>query len=193
MGIYVTSDLHFNHKNILRLCRPQFKTIEEHNEYIIESFNGTVGKDDLVYVLGDVGFTPASGLVPLVRALNGRKILLIGNHDVLKDNEYLAMGFIQVCRSPIYYSSTTILSHIPVQEALNNPYVINVHGHIHRGSLTLPNFINANVEINDYKPLDLRKIDAAAHDQCTKSRYAPYGQEWYAQFEHHPETQVNLV
>lgn len=183
MSIYVTSDWHFNHKNIVSLCRPQFSSIEEHNDCIAQRFNEVVGKDDLVYVLGDVGFTPASKLAPIIRQLNGRKILLIGNHDVLKDSEYLSMGFIEVVRHPIYYSTNIILSHIPVKEAYDNPWVYNIHGHLHNGALDLPNFINANVENWDYRPVDLKKLEADIVPNCRKTRFEPYKTEWYAAFE----------
>ena len=92
MPIYVCSDLHFNHTNILGFCRSNFTTIEEHNEYIIKQYNSVVGKDDLVYILGDVGFTPEKALSELVKRLNGRKILLVGNHDKLTDREYRAIS-----------------------------------------------------------------------------------------------------
>lgn len=181
--IYVTSDWHFNHTNILRYCRPQFKDINEHNEHIIAQHNAIVQKDDLVYMLGDVGFTPATDLAPLVRRINGRKILLIGNHDRLNDSVYKGMGFIEVYRHPIYFSTNVILSHVPVQEALHNPWVVNVHGHLHNGALTEKNFINVNVELNDFKPLDLKEIEERARKMCRQSRYEPYPHEWYAAFE----------
>ena len=63
MGIYVISDLHLNHKNIVNMGRP-FETLQEHNDYVIEEYNKVVGKDDLVYILGDVGFSPVKEFGP---------------------------------------------------------------------------------------------------------------------------------
>lgn len=183
MAIWVTSDLHFNHKNILHTCRPQFKNIGEHDEYIIQKYNSVVAKDDLVYLLGDIGFSSLKNLFPLVQRLNGRKILIVGNHDKLTDGEYRKMGFIDVVRHPVYFSKNIILSHCPLRECLDNPWVINVHGHIHNGKLTLPNYINANVENHGFLPLDLKKIEAEAEKVCRKSRYERFGQEWYASWE----------
>lgn len=188
MAIWVTSDLHFNHKNIIQLCRPQFESIEQHNQTIVDRYNEVVGKDDLVYILGDVGFTPASALSEWVQKLNGRKILLIGNHDKLTDGEYRKMGFIEVVRHPIYFSTRVILSHCPVQEAYNNPYVFNVHGHIHKGSLMLPNYININTELRNFYPVDLKKIDETIASTNPPNRYQRYGTEWYADWEKHIET-----
>lgn len=50
--IYLTSDCHFNHLNIIKLGRP-FSSIEEMNETIVSNWNDTVGEEDTVYVLGD--------------------------------------------------------------------------------------------------------------------------------------------
>ncbi|MBO7735536.1 MAG: metallophosphoesterase [Methanobrevibacter sp.] len=183
MAIWVTSDWHFNHANILRYCRPQFSNIDEHNNYIIDRYNSTVGKDDLVYVLGDIGFSPASKLAPLVQSLNGRKIMLVGNHDRLKDGEYRGMGFIDVVRHPIYYSSNIILSHIPIQECLDNPWVINLHGHLHNSELILSNFINVNLELHDFLPLDMKQFEERAKKECLPTRYQPFPNEWYSQWE----------
>ena len=185
MAIWVTSDLHFNHKNIIQLCRPQFESIEEHNQLIVDNYNSVVGKDDLVYILGDVGFTPASALETWVHQLNGRKVLIVGNHDKLTDGEYRKMGFIEVYRHPVYFSTRIILSHCPVQEAHDNPYVYNVHGHIHKGKLDLPNYINVNTENHNFFPLELKKIDEQVAATNPPNRYQRYGTEWYAQWENH--------
>ena len=183
MAIWVTSDWHFNHANILRYCRPQFANIDEHNKYIIDRFNATVGKDDLVYVLGDVGFTPMTNLIPLVQSMHGRKVLLIGNHDRGTIGEYRKAGFIEVIKHPIYYSSNIILSHVPVQECLDNPWAINLHGHLHNSTLSLPNYVNVNVELHDFLPLDMKVFEEKARAECPQSRYQSFRQEWYAPWE----------
>lgn len=183
MAIWVTSDWHFNHGNILRFCRSQFANIEEHNALIIERYNAVVGPDDLVYVLGDVGFTPVGGIAGCVEQLKGRKVLLIGNHDKLQDSMYRKMGFISVVRHPIYYTTNIILSHVPIIECLNNPWAINVHGHLHKSYVNLPNYFNVNVELRDFAPVNMNEIVAMADGMCRSSRYEQYTQEWYAAWE----------
>lgn len=183
--IFVTSDLHFNHKNIINFSRPQFKTLQEHDQFIVEQYNSVVNKDDLVYILGDLGFSPANILKELVKQLNGRKILIIGNHDRLKDSEYFAMGFIEVIHHPIYYNNNIILSHLPVKECYDNPWVINVHGHIHNGNLDLPNYFNVNVEENNYKPINISYFEEKAQQICQRYRWQRFGSEWYSQWEKH--------
>lgn len=53
MNNWVTSDLHFGHKNIIKYENRPFKDIEEMDKAIIELWNKTVKKDDKIYILGD--------------------------------------------------------------------------------------------------------------------------------------------
>ena len=182
MAIWVCADLHLQHKNIINFCRTQFNSVEEHDKYVIERYNSVVGKDDLVYILGDIGFTPKDTLAQKVRQLNGRKILIVGNHDRLKDNDYICMGFIQVIRHPVFYNNNIVLSHIPVVECLNSPYTINIHGHLHNSSLSLPNFFNVNIELNNYLPINITVFEEKAKQMCEQFRWQPFGKEWYKDY-----------
>ena len=51
---FITSDLHFGHKNILEYDKRPFSSIEEHDESLIENWNSLVRPQDLVYCLGDI-------------------------------------------------------------------------------------------------------------------------------------------
>lgn len=183
MATYLTSDLHFNHRNIQKTLRPAFASTAEHDEYVIRKYNEIVGEDDKVYILGDLGFSPVAALDPLVRRLNGRKTLIIGNHDQLNDAKYHAMGIDEVVRHPLYLTDSIVLSHAPLKEALDNPFILNVHGHLHGAVLDFPNFVNVNVDVRGYEPVDLELIKAKAAEMCRPYRWEPYGLEWYAAHE----------
>ena len=182
MAIWVCADLHLQDKKIIATCRKQFKSIQEHDEYVIKCYNSVVGKDDLVYILGDVAFKPASTAIPLLKRLNGRKVLITGNHDRLTDNEYRSAGFIDVIHHPFYYNDNIILSHIPVRECFGAIHVINVHGHLHCHILDLPNFFNVNVELNGFMPVNICVFEEIARRLCPSNRWQPYGSEWYNDF-----------
>lgn len=182
MAIWVCSDLHLQHKNIINFPGRKFNSVEEHDKYVIDRFNSVVDKDDRVYILGDLGFTPRDKLSTKVRQLNGIKTLIVGNHDRLKDNEYMNMGIAQVIRHPVFYNNNIVLSHIPVMECFNSPYTINVHGHLHCSVLNLPNFFNANVELNDFLPINIEVFVAIAEKMCTPYRWQPFGSEWYKDY-----------
>ena len=178
--IWVTADLHFNNEGILKTCR-SFSSIEEHNEYIIQQYNSVVGKDDLVYILGDAVWEPIEKAESLIKRMNGRKILIAGNHDRGNIGRYKKIGFIDAIFHPVYFSSNLVLSHEPLFDAYDNPYLYNVHGHLHQSVLSLPNFINVNLELHEYKPLSLREIQEKV-DKETIGRRESFGQEWYYPF-----------
>lgn len=83
MTIYFTSDLHHSHKNIVEFTDRGKATIKEyHNEWLIDIWNSTVQGGDLVYHLGDLSFaTKYNEIAEFVSRLNGRIVLLKGNHD----------------------------------------------------------------------------------------------------------------
>ena len=89
MNVWFCSDHHFNHTNILSFInysgekvRPEFSTVEQMNEVMIENHNARVKPNDKVYFLGDVGFNTAS-LDTILPRLNGKKRLILGNHERL--------------------------------------------------------------------------------------------------------------
>lgn len=77
---FFTSDQHFGHFNIIRLCSRPFGTVEEMDEALLSKWNAKVKADDIVYILGDLFFRAAK-IEPILKALNGRKHLIVGNHD----------------------------------------------------------------------------------------------------------------
>ena len=82
--IFVTSDIHFYHKNIMKYCpesRGHFSNVEEMNRAIIQNWNNKVSAQDQVYILGDVCFSSAKDAATMMNMLNGNKFLIRGNHD----------------------------------------------------------------------------------------------------------------
>ena len=184
---FVTADLHFQHKGILGFERSRFKTVEEHDDFIIRSLNRHLGPNDTLYILGDVGFRNGGGLESIARLIRriecGRKVLIYGNHDRFSETEArTVLGFDEVHKGPIYYEAPEapgriILSHQPVREALDNPYVINVHGHIHNGELDEYGYYNVNIAQTGYAPQNMQTYVNIA--KKLKSRTERFGEEWY--------------
>lgn len=54
--IYFTSDLHFNHENIIKYCNRPFKNIDDMDNYLINYWNKIIRTKDIVYILGDFAF-----------------------------------------------------------------------------------------------------------------------------------------
>jgi len=79
---YVISDSHWFHGNILKYENRAFETTSDMDHHMINEWNATIGKNDLVYHLGDIAFTNNfSVLMALLQRLNGKIYLVPGNHD----------------------------------------------------------------------------------------------------------------
>lgn len=78
--IWFVSDLHFGHKNVISYCNRPFKTVEEMNDFIVSYWNKTIKKQDTIFVLGDFSLNKKWSKL-LIPKLNGKKILVAGNHD----------------------------------------------------------------------------------------------------------------
>jgi calcineurin-like phosphoesterase family protein len=78
---FFTSDTHFGHANIIRLCNRPFKDVEEMNEKLVENWNRVVPEDGTVFHLGDFAFGGSALWNSIIPRLNGQIYLIIGNHD----------------------------------------------------------------------------------------------------------------
>lgn len=81
MTTWFTSDTHFGHKNIIKYSNRPFETKEEMDFKMIENWNKRVGRADTVYHLGDFCFANEQEGQSILDRLNGKKHLIIGNHD----------------------------------------------------------------------------------------------------------------
>ena len=180
MAIFVLSDTHFGHKRVLDFERFDFKTIEEHDEFIIKKWNSVVTKKDKVYHLGDVFFGKGD-FQSIIHRLNGYKILVRGNHDQKGEEYFKRIGFDEVYSVPIYLQNNIVLSHEPLKEALDNPYLINIHGHLHGSTLKLDNYFCVSMDQINYTPMNLKNIIKHAN-KVLKSRKEKFLKEWYAKY-----------
>ncbi len=82
---FYSSDFHFGHRGILHHCaatRP-FDSVEEMDAKIVDNINERVGSNDMLYILGDFALSGDADYVRhLFHAIHGRKILILGNHDL---------------------------------------------------------------------------------------------------------------
>jgi calcineurin-like phosphoesterase family protein len=80
--LWLFSDTHFGHENILKFCpNRKFSNIDDHDDAYIENHNKTVSDDDIVICLGDFAFRNRRPTEEYIKALNGRLFILFGNHD----------------------------------------------------------------------------------------------------------------
>jgi calcineurin-like phosphoesterase family protein len=113
--LWVTSDPHFNHFNILKYCDRPFIDVDDMNAAIIARYNQKVKPTDICYFLGDIGTGTTEELTNIIQSLNGTKILIRGNHDKASLSAYLNMGFSAVLDSVNLRvgASNVHLRHVP--------------------------------------------------------------------------------
>lgn len=160
--IFIIADTHLNHRNIIQYCDRPFSSVEEMNKTIINNWNSVVGKYDIVYVLGDFALCGKDKIIELGNLLNGRKRLILGNHDGASLDTYHAAGFEYIYNHSIILDEFYILSHYPQFITPNGLYA-NIFGHIH----TNPEFVGVSsrsfcacVErpLMNYTPIEFEKI-----------------------------------
>lgn len=161
-NVFFISDTHFSHKNVItfeKSSRP-FDTIEEHDEFLIQRWNSVVTKRDLVYHLGDVylGKKP-DGMHEIFSKLNGRKVLVRGNHDLFPASEYLKV-FEDVCGVVGKYGF--VMSHVPLDPRSVQRWGANVHGHLHSNKVTNTSnacpYVCVSVEQTELAPVALSEV-----------------------------------
>ena len=166
---FFISDLHFGHHNILRYESRPFKNVDEMDEALIKNWNSVVGDNDEVYILGDVSFhRDPEDTFNILRQLNGRKYLILGNHDkqILKDSK-LKEQFVWV---KDYYKLTVnhtmlVMFHYPIQVwDCRHHGAIHLYGHVHSNvsnhamQYDIKNSYNVCADVNNYTPISLEEI-----------------------------------
>lgn len=133
---YYISDLHFGHKNCLTFDNRQFKSIEEHDETLINNWNSVVCIGDDVFVVGDISWHNATNTIEIFNRLNGDIHLICGNHDnkLLKNRE-LQSRFIEITdykELSLLDGKGIILCHYPIPCFKNHLYGwYHLYGHVH--------------------------------------------------------------
>lgn len=156
--VFLISDTHFSHNNIIRYEYRPFQNTDEMDEYMIKKWNEVVSENDLVFHLGDVSISGAKRAEEVLKRLNGRKILILGNHDHFSKTKWRKLGFESYER---YFYNDYLLTHIPVDEeplkvAVEKGFLKgNIHGHTHSQNQHLSKELYkcCCVELIDYAPI----------------------------------------
>lgn len=181
--IWVTSDQHWFQESILKfkdeygnLIRPEFSTVDEMDETMVERWNSVVKPYDKVYHLGDFfyGEHNQQRFLDLSKRLNGKINLIIGNHDSI---DFMAksgaFNKVQFWRKMPEFG--ILLSHVP--QHINNLMYLKdktgkypndcipfygIHGHIHRNISPTGPYRNVCVEVSNYTPINIETLASEA-------------------------------
>lgn len=166
MKIFVIADTHFGHENIIKYCSRPFQSVEEMNKVMLKNWNNTVSQQDLVIHLGDLYLGKKAEAREFLKKLNGRKILIMGNHDNWSESFYRECGFETVSRFPILYNGFFLMSHAPLQLSETTPY-FNCYGHVHNDEKyqDTPTSKCFSVERINYTPRFLFDTDALREEE----------------------------
>lgn len=157
---FFIGDTHFGHKNVIKYCHRPFATVAEMDEALIKNWNKVVTNNDKVIMVGDFAFAPVSRIVEIGLQLNGRKTLVMGNHDNKSIGAYLQAGFEVVSPYSIVLDEFFIVSHYP-QFVENDRVFANIYAHVHDmetyKDYTARTFCVSAERIN-YTPIDFEEI-----------------------------------
>jgi calcineurin-like phosphoesterase family protein len=185
--LFITSDTHFNHKNIIKYSNRPFELsksgVNYMNEYIIKQWNSVVKETDDVLHIGDFAIgndienfdSKKEFYKNILSRLNGHKILIRGNHDHETEDFYKYIGFEHVFDYVINdgffinhypleineeYMKPELITHIKKLQGIYNKSECKglIHGHSHNFIYKDKRFFNVSVETNDYKPYEFIKI-----------------------------------
>jgi calcineurin-like phosphoesterase family protein len=176
--IFVISDSHFRHANILKFVDGDgnpvrghlFADVDAMDEHMIERWNSVVKQGDIVYHLGDVVMGDREWFKKNWPRLNGSKRLIVGNHD---DIPFLSSGgfFKKVSMWRMFPEFGLMLSHVPLHPSnllrMTKPggvwpddceTLVNIHGHIHQNASPEGPYRNVSVEAINYTPVNIEEL-----------------------------------
>ena len=170
-SVFLVSDTHFGHKGVCHFTRNDgvtklrpFDTPEEMDEFMVEAWNERVKPNDKVYHLGDVVMSRRS--LSIMDRLNGDKVLIRGNHDIFKDEDY--RKYFRELRA-YHVMNGMILSHIPIHSESLGRFGVNIHGHLHANRVMRP----ARV-LEEFIDHGCTTIDERYHCVCVEqTNFAP--------------------
>ena len=159
-SVFLVSDTHFGHTGVCRFTRNDGVTKlrpwtdpDEMDEEMVKRWNETVRPNDKVYHLGDVVINRKA--LKIMHRLNGDKVLIRGNHDIFRDDDY--REHFRELRA-YHVMNGMILSHIPLHTDSLGRFGTNIHGHLHANRVMLDKSIDPRyhcvcVEHTDYRPI----------------------------------------
>lgn len=169
--VFIVSDTHFGHEGMCQFVKPDgskvrpFTDASAMDECMVERWNSKVKPSDKVYHLGDFCIPRKS--LQIARRLNGKKILIKGNHDIFKIGEYIE-HFSDI--RAFHLLNGCLLTHAPVHPMCLERFGCNIHGHTHLnevrraseiGGMEIdPNYLNMCVELTDFAPLHIDDVFA---------------------------------
>ena len=142
-----------SHRNIIPYCNRPFATVSEMDKALIDNWNKVVRKEDKVIVNGDFALSGKDRIIEIGQQLNGRKTLVLGNHEGASLKTYYDAGFEMISKYPILVDGY-LISHIPQETSLYP----NIHAHTHNTKENDSFHFCTSVEMIEYKPISFEEV-----------------------------------
>ena len=166
---YFYGDPHFGHFNCIDFDNRPFNTVEEMDLTLIEKYNAKVTNKDDVYIMGDFYLGKTYPPEWYLGQLNGKKHLIIGNHDFKMLKNSKAMSYFDSAEGILclnYKSRFVVLCHYPIidwNRMYRGSYHIYSHVHTIVNEDTLhmmkkERALNAGCMINNYEPVTFEEL-----------------------------------
>jgi len=172
VGTFFTADQHFGHKNILRYCNRPWDNINDHDLALVDLHNSCVKPDDLVYYLGDFALCAQGYIQGALQRLNGRKVLIRGNHDKpIKGHLTQYFEEIYDYKKIVVEGQHIVLFHYPIANWHMKHYgAWHLHGHSHGNfpSSVPQQMVDVGVDMWDYKPVSFEQLKAHFDKETNK-------------------------
>ena len=160
-----TADLHLQHANILKYDNRPFKTIEEHDQAIIDIINQYVYKGDELYILWDISWK-APQSIELLKQIKCKQIYFLKwNHDFSKWIPlYEELWRTNLWLMHIDKHAKVVLCHYPMDEWFHSRHrdpgnYIHIHWHSHWNSREVKNRLDVWFTFDKIdRPISLEQI-----------------------------------
>jgi calcineurin-like phosphoesterase family protein len=157
--IYFTGDTHFGDPRVLRIDRRPFPNMAEHDVALMANWNAVVRQDDDVWHLGDFMSVKAWNCAELLKKLNGRKHLIVGNNDpdeTTGSDGWTSVQHYAELRDP---ENHLILCHYAFRTWNQmGKGSINLHGHSHGKLKPVPRQFDVGVDAQSLRPVSLEQV-----------------------------------
>lgn len=160
--VWFTADTHFYHKNIIEYCNRPYINVEAMNEALIENWNKCVKPDDHIFHLGDFAFANEFLTREIIKRLNGRIHIVVGNHDAKQEEAF--KDYFETCerlQEIRVNAQTIVLCHFPLETwhwRNSGTWMLHGHEHGYRENLMQCKRMDVGVDPNGLRPVNIDEV-----------------------------------
>lgn len=178
--VWLLSDLHLGHNNIIRYSERPFENLEDMDAHLSAAAEN-IPDGDWLMVLGDVRMGNPNSAAKFLSKIPDKSVLIFGNHDIRKSQ---GEGHIHVELIRSFKASAEamavdldgqrlLFSHYPIPTDMLPDDVLNIHGHTHTHPALSHKHRNVCVEHTNYRPVRLSDVISNEYLKTDKLKITP--------------------